>query len=143
MKGIFIDKTYLLAFVLDFKKELFNEYSVSFNELYHITKALNEEFESNNLNVRIIDTIDNRYYETTGDIRLKNGYTTEKVKSNLLLKIGVEDFSVIFEYLDNKDLMTNIILDSKQQIINDAKQRYGESNINVEQSKRLVKKPKK
>ena len=143
MKGIFIDKTYLLAFVLDFKKELFNEYSVSFNELYHITKALNEEFESNNLNVRIIDTIDNRYYETTGDIRLKNGYTTEKVKSNLLSKIDVEDFSIIFEYLDNKDLMANIILESKQQIINDAKQRYGESNINVEQSKRLVKKPKK
>ena len=33
--------------------------------------------------------------------------------------MDIEEIAVIFEYLDNKDLMANILLESKQQIIND------------------------
>ena len=129
MGPLFIDRTYVLAFILDLKELYFNEYSVSPTELYYVSENLNKEFESAGIKAYIINAVDNYYYNIDGDIKLRKGFDTEQVVNELLLRLDYEQFDIMSDYLYNEDFMMNVLLDSKRQMINDVSRRYNFNNI--------------
>ena len=129
MGPLFIDRTYVLAFILDLKELYFNEYSVSPAEFYYVSDNLNKAFENAGIKAYVINAIDNYYYNIDGDIKLRKGFDTEQVVNELLLRLDYEQFDIMSDYLYNEDFMMNVLLDSKRQMINDVSRRYNFNNI--------------
>ena len=61
-KTIFVEKSYIVATLLNVKNNYFDECFVDFKELNYLTSCLQKYFNDNNMNVIITDEIDQNYF---------------------------------------------------------------------------------
>ena len=117
---MYIEETYLIAYILKYKDDDY----LSFDELYYISNLLNKEFEDKKVNARIIDDIDwNYYHYMRRGIRIKETYNYKRIIKDFFCQIKADQLYIV-NYLDNEELILNLIINAKQSVIDDEKKHY-------------------
>lgn len=69
-KTIFIEKSYIVASIINVKSKYFKNDFVTFEELNYIAEQFQKKLNEQNFNVIILDNIDNDYFDISDVIRI-------------------------------------------------------------------------
>lgn len=67
-KAVFLEKSYIVASILNFKNKYLNEDFVTFQELNYISNQIQKQINEQKLNAVILDNIDSDYFEISNVI---------------------------------------------------------------------------
>lgn len=126
-KTFFLEKSYIVASILNFKNKYLNEDFVTFEELNYISNQIQKQINEQKLNAVILDNIDSDYFEISNVI-IANRSKDISLESLIARYQGYLDLNLLL-IIWNDERIFNYLSEFMSMKIEEMTKKFNDNNL--------------